>query len=379
MFPFLGNQISRTAGPGRVVTANPAGINTISRGSVVGATLQSDLISVAGAEASSLYSVRFLNTAPNRQGLFATPSYTTDSSTSATELRDGLIAAIDADGLAGSMVAVSAVSTDQILVIWLQGQKGTISFPANPTTDLTQASVTAALPFPIFYFGRAVQVVDSMSVQAISSEAVINPTLAGGPTIVFDLTTNNTAQSLSADILVNGVLYDFAATSSTTADLTLAAVATGLETAGFAASQITTDLTGDTVTVQLPPGSTGSVANQALGTVVATWAVTAPTAYAQFALVCDGEQPPCLCVDEGQGYASAAGGVLTANPSGGTVWAVPFSESSVITGGPVYVETTVGDNLGKLYTASSATRILWPEAKWVRVDPSNSTLAHIRL
>jgi hypothetical protein len=322
-----------------------------------GVLQQVDLISIAGAENSSAYSIRAVSSTPG-VNFDATWSYTTDGSATATELQEGLIAAIEADAAHGRVFSrVEAVSTNQIRITWAGGRAGTLSFPANPTTDLTTA--TTAAGFTAYEFGEAVQI-------GANGTAGYAPGTGGG-TIVWDLTTNNNSQAITASFTVAAPdgsisIVNVSATSSSTAALTTDAIIAAF-TSAFPLGSVVETTADDVVTVTLPPGYSAVRTAFSTGTVVATLVTAVGSPLPEIGIVL--RDRSCTAPLESiTGPASVVGPVAgtpfnVLRASGGIEYIVPVASGTPAIGGPVYV-----DNAGGWHAAAAAGRTFARGMRW---------------
>lgn len=353
--------------------------NCVGRRDVTGATVQSDQINVTGAENSATYVIRFTSSNAERDGYYVEITATTDSSSSQTELRDAIKAAADDSPNLFTLISSIVVGTNLLTVTWLDGQTGTITFPTNPTTDLTLTSLATAAAAPQYYYGRAVEIRDlATQLAAEYGEGIRVATFAGGGTVTLTIVHDAGDTYTVAGNYVNaaGVSSTFSVDFAAGADLA-AAVAnaiTALETE-FPLADATSPGAG-VVLLTMEPGArvwgvTGVSDDAGTVTPSAETAGTLP----KFALVAlDNSTPlPDTYPTPAQPVGPDIGAMVqTADPLDGSahyIVAVDTSES-ISRGDAVYVETTAGATLGRLYNTQTASRIPWPQAKWVGVDPS---------
>lgn len=354
--------------------------NCVARRDISGATVQSDRINVTGAENSETYVIRFTSANAERDGYYVDITAVTDSSSSQTELRDAIYAAALNSPNLFTLISGITTGTNILTVTWLDGQTGTITFPTNPTTDLTLTSLAVAADAAQYYYGRAAEVVDLTTMLAAEyGEGLRVATAVAGAsltlTIVHDAgdtyTVSYTYESAEGAITTSS--FDFAAG----ADLA-AAVANAIAAAeaAFPLATVTSPGAG-VVSIVLEAGAniwgvTG--ASDDAGTVTPS-AVTAPAALPKFALVAlDNSTPlPDTYPVPAQPVGPDIGAMVqTADPmSGAALYVVTVDTSeSISRGDAVYVETTAGATLGRLYNTQTASRVPWPAAKWAGVDPS---------
>lgn len=356
-----------TSGPAPVTVGMYRGVFALALLSAcvdgAGVRQQVDLITTNGTvENGAAYSIRAVSSTAG-VNFDTTWSFTT-AATGGEALLDGLIAAILADPYYGRVFAlVEKVSATQMRITWAGGRAGTISFPANPTTDLSNASTAAG--FTQYAWGDLVAVG-----QSSGNLSARHPLGTGGGEFAVTLATNNNSQGISFDLLVTDPLgaqthVPFAATSAASAALTIAALVTALETAlPLAAVEITT--VNEEITVTMPPGYSIVRSSPIVdGTVVLTTDSEPPAALPEIGIVTH-DRAHTAPVESVSGPAEATGPcagmpftVLRHSGGGGIEYIVPLSSGSPAMGGPVYVDTD-----GGAHAAAAAGRTLAPRLRW---------------
>lgn len=312
---------------------------------------------------------------------------TTDSSGTADELGALLEAGILADSLIGSVLASASYDdgTNDLSVVFLPGAPAvTVEATTNPSGHLT-VTAGAATAFPAFRFGRAAAVAAAVAPAngALLGESVALVSAPASQVVLFDI-GHQASQTYTAHVLISGPagpienkIITWAAGASAGATATAAKVAIDAALAGYMTSAVATN----DVNVTMFPGYTiaeTTAPTAGTGTLVLTQ-TQAAGAYPTLTLVGQDDSTPIF---DALGSVSAPTGPLlgtavTCHDAGAEVCVE--SPGSVTFGGQVFVEFAAGANLGRLYTAASATRGLCPGWKWVRRDPNALSLAHVAI
>lgn len=379
------NRLPLSPGLGRLVKGNTYAAQIESALDGEGGLAQVTTISIGGAENASLYSILVTSA---ELGISALVSFTT-ASTSVEALRNGLIAAWNASPYAGSIATVSAASASIVVTGNLPGAAFTLSFPSNPTTDLTQSTGQAATAYAAYLYGRFVQPLSWASSTYQLNQAYIGHLAAvSGPTINLALTYATTGNATVAMFLQgpDGNVSQVPATWAYGGNLAAAlaagkvAIDAALATAGISAVAV---VASPDLDIALPVGyrivsvdaSVEGVGNDIVATSDA------------------GDAPPASCPivmdpgTNGQYVGSATTGVTNALPgqpiallTGGDQEIYVEDPGAAITyGSVVYVESAAGANNGRPYTVASATRFAHPTARWVGADPALAGFAVLTL
>jgi hypothetical protein len=314
----------------------------------------------ASVENAAVYSVRVLSTTP---GITFDTTYTvTTASTDGEDLRDQILAEMQADDQLGRLVAsLTTVSTTQIVMTFAMTSSSSVSAnvtdPLDPGTDITVSTVAAG--WTQYLFAQAVQ---------IGQSGITNPTIAGGGTITWDLTTNNNSQAITASFTVQAPdgsisIVNVSATSSSTAALTTDAIIAAF-TSAFPLATVAETTPDDVVTVTLPPGYSAVRTAFSTGTVVATLVTAVGSPLTEIGIVHD---------DMHTAPTEAASGptldpvgprpgtyVSVVRPNGGGAeYLVPLASGTPVQGAPVYVDTS-----GGWHAAMAAGRRIAPRLRW---------------
>jgi hypothetical protein len=338
-------------------------------------------IAVGGAGNDTTYVLTF-----STSSWSAPVSVTTDSSSSADELGAAFATAIAANGLVGSVLAsVSYDATGDIInVVFLPGAPAVVvEATTNPSTHLT-VTPAAATSWPAFKFGRAARV-SGIATPAANSLIAEQVSLLAAPASqvnTFDI-GHSASQTYLAKLLLSGpdgpikaVNVTWAAGGNAGATATAAQVAIAAAFAGFGTAVVATN----DVTLTMFPGysiAKTSPATAGTGSLDVIEDV-APGAYPRLTLVGQDDSTPvfdalgAVVPPEGP----LPGVAVTCHDSGAVVCV--DAPGAVTFGSPVFVEFAAGANLGKLYTAASATRGPTPW-KWVARDPNAPSLAHVAI
>lgn len=305
-------------------------------------------------------------------------SYTTDSSTSTTELAAGLAAAVNAEPLVrGQVIATSASA-----VLTLTGANFGVAFTVTESeSDIgTPSTTTAAASASAVGFGLAMiqtgyaadpaeanQVgrvatnaafsaqVDTWTITYVASARVgLSVTLSNGKTYEAHTvsataradTMTALAAALNAILPANTVL---AAGTATGVTLTAEVVGESFESGFLISDEGATDPTG---TLSSTKSASTSLALAFAGVSLRTYDVQATTVG-----------------DSSSASYGANEGVLTLES--GKVWVA--NSQGVSFGDPVYVELDSGGSFGRFYNTASSTRALLPSARWERDERSGAT------
>lgn len=328
-----------------------------------------------------------------------TLTYTADSSTSATEIGDGIVAAINAEPLArASVSAVNAAGTVTLTEL-VPGTAGAFTVSDSDAKLTTTESYVAASDAEALAFGVAVMRVGSNSnaSRTETEDLIAAPTTAR---FTAQVATLSIAYVASAKITVavyevrdseKVLLASVTETSATSQDATIDALIVSLnaqlpansvlaaaDSASATAVVFTAEIAGLEFEVQYSIGDEGASLPA-----VSLAATTGPSESTSLHRAFRGisrysQQDPSSTIGGDTG--SYAGNQGAEYLTRGVIWV--SNSQSPTAGTPVYVELTAGASQGKLYNSSSSTRVALSRqrARWERAG-SNSTdaLAAVRL
>jgi hypothetical protein len=334
------------------------------------AVAQVTTINVTAAQNSTAYSVRVIASADDDWGFDVdrTVSVTTDASGTQAELAVLIADAINADAILGAVVSATAGA----ITVPLTGRNGgagytyTVSFPVNPSTDLTQTATTAAADAPTYTIGRFCERATGQTganpkvqeINALTNEKLTYTVTHGaGATYSGTFTVQDPT----------GIEAAFTWTASAGANLaaTLAAIDVALTAAVAGITGATViDTASPTVVVNFPAGYNGAVSLTSTGTGGAgspamTAAVTTGSVVPAYYLVRDPQDQAPIRGQSTTTIATVSNGQPRPVPivlGGGCDWTVEVaSGTSFTSGAQVYVETAAGANLGRATATPSAT------------------------
>jgi len=366
---------SPLATPGRIAKGTPGQARHESALDTSGAVAQVTTINVTAATNSDTYTVRFVFA---EFGIDESISYTSDASATQTEVRDGLIAAAEANAALNGAISFAAGTNTVVATSRIGGADYTfvVTFTANPSTDLTQTATTAAADFPIYYMGRAAQIAGVSSADSTQQLTCTTVQALTGPIETSTITHGAGATYTASSILQapDGTTQAFSWSASAGANL--AATLVNAQTAILAALAAIgvnggSNISSPDVTMELPPGwviiPVGSDASGGGGAPAISIAVTDGSAVPEYALVRDPRDQETI---RGQANnAIIADGTAIPLSFGGADYAAEASGTAVSFGDSVYVETASGANAGLLYPEDSTTRALFAKgAKFLQGD-----------
>lgn len=360
-----------------------------------GAVAQVTDLNVTGTTNSATYSIKATGSAAF--GSFSsTVSYTSDGSATQTEIRNGLIAAAQADPVFSALVSVAAGTNKIVATATRAGADYTVTFtfPDNPSTQLTQTAVTAAADAPTYKIGRWVEqdgasgLVPTVSTPSALTEPTITYTVTHGAGATYSGTfTVETVDG--SEVPVSWSASAGAALPNTLTNIETA-IESAMSTAGLTGAIATVD--SPDVVVSFPLGYSGLVsvtssASGGGGSPAMTVAVDAGDAVPTYLLVRDpmdtspyrGQTPNTL-PPTNQGLPRPVPVVL----GGGQRWGVEVaSQSGITAGAQVYVQTAAGASNGLSTPTPSTTaapvRVRGVPVIWAGVDPQDSTLAYVTI
>ena len=368
--PWLPQDQLSTGAVGRMVAGNVLALIALSALSADIAVAQVTTINVTAAQNSTAYSVRVIASADDDWGFDVdrTVSVTTDASGTQAELAVLIADAINADAILGAVVSATAGA----ITVTLTGRNGgagytyTVSFPVNPSTDLTQTATTAAADAPTYTIGRFCERATGQTganpkvqeINALTNEKLTYTVTHGaGATYSGTFTVQDPT----------GIEAAFTWTASAGANLaaTLAAIDVALTAAVAGITGATViDTASPTVVVNFPAGYNGAVSLTSTGTGGAgspamTAAVTTGSVVPAYYLVRDPQDQAPIRGQSTTTIATVSNGQPRPVPivlGGGCDWTVEVaSGTSFTSGAQVYVETAAGANLGRATATPSAT------------------------
>ena len=396
MYPFLPVAAVIAAALGRCLNSNGFALQTASALSVDVAVAQVTTVNVTAATAG-IHTVRVQAAVTAGWGFAVDESfsYTPDGSPTQAELVDGLVAAAQANPILGAIVTAAAGTN----VFTLTGTQGgadfdfTVSFTANPSSDLTQTATTAAADAPTYVIGRFVEAATrtgaNLGVQEINAVT---------PSTITYAVTHGAGASYSGTFTVQNpdqfeIPISWTASAGANLAATLAAIDVALTAAVASITGATVvDTTSPNVVLTLPAGwigvtlltttATGGGGSPAM-TATAVQGSAIPTYYFvrdpmdtapvrgqptnTIATVNDGKSRPVPIVLGGLGE-----------------WAAEIaSGASITSGAQVYVETASGINLGRATPTPSPTaapvRVNGQPVRFAFAETLDTTLAYVTI
>jgi len=367
--PWLPQDQLSTGAVGRMVAGNILALIALSALSADIAVAQVTTINVTAAQNSTAYSVRVIASADDDWGFDVdrTVSVTTDASGTQAELAVLIADAVNEDPILGAVVSATAGS----VTVPLTGRTGgagytfTVSFPVNPSTDLTQTATTAAADAPTYKIGRFCEAATgrtgaNLLVQEINSltneKITYTVTHGAGATYSGTFTVQDPSNIETA--------YSWTASAGANLAATLAAIDVALTAAVAGITGATVDTASPTVVVNFPAGFNGAVSLTSTGaggggSPAMTAAVTTGSVVPAYYLVRDPQDQAPIRGQSTNTIATVSNGQPRPVPivlGGGCDWTVEVaSGTSFTSGAQVYVETASGANLGRATATPSAT------------------------
>jgi hypothetical protein len=319
---------------------------------------QVDTITVGAATNDGVYTLRIQSTTSGIS-FDSSYSFTADGAATVAEVRDGIVAVLRADSALGILISDIDDSGAGVAVLTGAAQRTfSLSFTANPGTDLVNASVAPG--FTQYTYGQAVQLVAAPSgiPSQLSARGVQNPVLPTLGALVLSIDTN--ANSTTCVVLVTHTYSDGTATAVDSVGFAgganTAATAALAEAAFLSAyPQSTQGTVGSDVTITLPAGealSVISITNS--GALVVSGVTSAAGALPELAIVVDAGN---VAPNSTAGPTSVTGptpgtAVSCAKSSGGNVqWVIPTT-GATLSGAKLYVDTS-----GALSSSKAITRM----------------------
>lgn len=396
MRPFLPLSTVIAAALGRCVNSNGFALQLASALSADGAVAQVTTVNVTAASAG-IHTVRVQAAVTAGWGFAVDESfsYTPDGSPSQSEIVDGLVAAAQALPVLGAICEIEA-GTNAFTLTGTQGGADfvfTVTFTANPSTDLTQTATSAAADAPTYLIGRFVEAATrtgaNLGVQEINAVTPSTITYAvthgAGATYSGTFTVQNPDQveipvswtaSAGANLAATLAAIDVALTAAvasitgaTVVDTTSPNVVLTLPAGWIGVTLLTTTATGG-------GGSPAMTATAVQGSAIPTYYFvrdpmdTAPVRGQPtnvIATVNDGKPRPVPIVLGGLGE-----------------WAAEIAAGASITSGAqVYVETAAGLTLGRATPTPSPTaapvRVNGQPVRFAFAETLDTTLAYVTI
>jgi len=304
---------------------------------------------------------------------YRTASFTT-SSTSASDLRDGLIAAWNAlDGVDFAVVSAAASGTAIDAEQLAAGSQDPIEFEvvADPTGDLSAfAEVVAGADAFEASFGRYVELTGFSEASDAARPIVAELSVAAGPVIQATISVDTDGDTFThtfatpnagggASGAVTTVTYDADTDTATTVPIAVAAYEAALPDCTV------TGVTGTgVITIAFPVGQeAGTVATTAQGSSTISTSDTDGDAVPDCALVYDDGTAEALTIGtEPTGYSGRQS--VACLGQGFRVGAEKPGES-ITALGKVWIETASGANKGRPYASPSPSRFAHPTHHWL--------------
>ena len=316
-------------------------------------------------------------------------TYTSDASATKVEIAAGLAAAANFDPAVGALLVAASDGVDT--VTYTGNFSGQVYTAVDTDANLTTSSVTSAASADAVNFGLAMVSSGFSSSEAYRIGGAAKSTLLTAQVATVDYTYNNTS-SLGVKVtdVASGLVYSGEVVQGTSKDASTTALAVQLNAAlpaafvvaanaGAAGYELT--LTAELAGVEFAVEVFTDLAQTVLPSVTATTGPSAATSFIRgFAGVSMYTRDEEATVINGSvaSYPANAGVKVMDK---GHIW-VENSETLTY-GGVVYVELDgTGDDFGKFYAATSATRLALPQgmAQWERSDiTTTDDLAALRV
>lgn len=395
-FPFLPQTNPAYAAVGRMVSGVLTAALLLGALSDDIAVAQVTTVNVTSSHASSTYSMKVVATGDWGFSLSRTVEYVSLGSTSQQAIANGLTAAALADAELGT-IATAKAGTNNLALTATRGGAGytfTVSFPANPSTDLTKTETTPAADAPTYTFGRCCELVG-----ANGPNPTVQPVAALTPSTLTYAVTHGAGATYAGTFTVqnpDGVEQSVSWSASAGANLaaTLAAIDVALTTqvAGITGALVS-DATSPNVVLSLPLGwgsivplttsATGGGGSPAM-TATADEGDTVPT----YLFIRDAQDQAPIRGQPTNTIATVDGGQPRVVPvvlGGGCSWAAEIASGATCTpGAQVYVETAAGSTQGRITPTPSTTAAPMRSRNRVAVvfsqtDPSGGASAAITI
>lgn len=375
-FPQSGPEEGENLGLGQLYRSVGPRVNAEAYLDADGIQDQSSVIAIGGATNDGVYTVRIQSTTSGFV-FDESYSYTADASATVAEIRDGLIALIQADSASGILISDVAAGTASITLAGASRRTFSVSFTSNPNTDL---SVTSTAPgYTQFYFGRAFAVAPEPDANVASkgASAIVIPTVA---TLVLSVDTN--ANSETSTVVLSHSYSDGQPSGADTLVAASGASASATATALGAAAEAlwpnaTVEVASPDVTVSFPAGESVAVVNGPTntGSLVVTAVTTAAGAVPGLRLCLDSyDVAPVenrLGVTSVAGPIPGLGGVLGAAPSGSSEYVID-APGTLTAGSRAYCDAD-----GVFYDSPAVDRVPFKDGKIGKnLDSLSATLEY---
>lgn len=302
-------------------------------------------------------------------------SYTSDASATVAEIADGLAAAIDVEPLVRGQISAASDAVDTVTLTALQ--PGIAFTLTEADAQITTASVTSAASADSIPFGRLLISTGYQSdAAATETDGEANELgalpLTGNFAAQVDTWTTTYVASVTyyVSITIDGVTYMATALADTNTSDTVDAIAAAVNAVMPANTVIaagattfvsfTAEVPGAEFALGAGVGDEGATFPAVTLTSTKGLATSLAIAAAGVSLYATDEENTTIEGDDPVYPANAGVRILRS----GLV--VVESAEAPTKGDDVYVETAAGADLGKMFVASSATRVLLPGAKWER-------------
>lgn len=395
-YPFIPQTNPAYAAVGRMVSGVLTAALLLGALSDDIAVPQVTTVNVTAASNSSAYSMKVVATGAGWGfAVSRTVSYTSDASATQQEIADGLVAAALADAELGT-IATAAAGTNNLALTCTRGGADytfTVTFPANPATNLTQTATTAAADAPTYYFGRCCELVGANGPNpTVQPVAALTPsTLTYAVTHGAGATYSGTFTVQSPDAVEQSVSWSASAGANLAATLVAINAAITTQVAGITGALVATS--SPNVVLSLPLGwgsivplttsATGGAGSPAM-TATADEGDTIPV----YLFVRDPQDQAPIRGQATNTIATVDGGQPRVVPvvlGGGCNWAAEIASGASCTpGAQVYVETTAGSTQGRITPTPSTTAAPMRSRNRVAVvfsqtDPSGGASAAITI
>lgn len=295
-----------------------------------------------------------------------TASFTT-STTSASDLRDGLIAAWNAlDGVDFATVSAAgsgtAIDAEQLAA----GSQNPIEFEVvlDPTSDLSAFAVVAAGADAFTAtFGRYVAVTGYSEGSDAARPVVGELTAAAGPVITTTIVVDSNGDDFEMTLLYNSVAVIVSWTADTDTATTVPIAVAAIE-AAFPNATVSGVTGTGVITAAFPVGDAAQVSfESADGSSTISSSLAAGSAVPTCALVYDDGTAENLTI--GATATGYSGRQSVAILGGGFKVGAEKPGESITAYGTVWVETAAGANKGRPYASPSPSRFAHPTHQWL--------------
>lgn len=374
--PFFGGRLNSALGVlGRPVGGNFGAAKLRAARAATGAVANVWEVTCTAPTAATLYSIS--GTLDSDTSITAVAAFTA-ATTSAADLRDGLIAAWNASPILRGLAVATAKSTGTVVVLTAvtPGVSGNIAVAevADSTSDLSISETTPGAAAASFAIGRFVARSGATMAGQVQGEQIAALTAAAGPVVVFTIDYGATTTYSAI-----GIAQDADGRDAGGGDITwvsganlAAAVAAGVTAldAAYPDATITSDAVAGTITLAFPVGwsytDLGVSATGAGGEEDIEVAVTPGSQVQTTRFVYDAQdQSPVTLGGSVTSYSADSSIPVVVE---GMTWYVEDPGETITSGAPVYVETADGANKGRPYVSAAASRVRHPFATWYLDD-----------